>query len=323
MPQKIEISHKTIIFTVLFLALLWFLYFIRDIILVFFVALLIMAILNPSVSRLARLHIPRVLAVILIYLLTIGILGLVISILVPTFVEQTGHLLSLFPSLFQNIKFLPAINDSLMNQIAGQVGSVSASALKFTISAFSNIVSLVSVLVMAFYLLLSRDKFEQNIENFFGKAKEKKIKSFLSLWERNLGSWMRGQLLLMLSIGVLTFIGLSILRVPFAVPLSILAGLLEIVPIIGPLISAIPAAVVGFNISLVLGITVLILYFAVQQIENHLLAPKIMEKSTGVNPVIVLLCLAIGMRISGVIGVLLAIPVYLTLKLLFKFYLLR
>jgi len=323
MPQKIEISHKTIIFTVLFLALLWFLYFIRDIILVFFIALLIMAVLNPLVSRLSKLKVPRGISVLLVYVLVLGLLSFLVASLVPPLVEQTSHLLSVLPNLLDNILVLPMIGQPLINELASQLGSFSSSLIKITLSVFSNVLGVVSVLVIAFYLLLSRDKLDNILDNFFDISICKKVRNFLVLWEKSLGSWLRGQLILMFSVGFLTFLGLFALGVPFSLPLAIFAGVLEIVPIIGPLVSAVPAVIVGLGISPLMGLAVAVLYLVVQQLENHLLVPKVMEKSTGINPVVVLLCLAIGAKIAGVVGALMAIPVYLTFSVLVKLYLRR
>lgn len=316
MAQKIEISHRTIIFAVLFVVFLWFLYLIRDIILVFFVALLIMAALNPLVSKLSQFKIPRVLSVILVYILVIGAFSLLVTSLIPPLVEQTTHLFSLLPSMIGNIGVLPVVGEPLVGELASQLGSLSSYFLKFTISAFSNILGLVSVLVMAFYLLLERNKID--FSDFFGNIMGKKVGIFFSAWEKSLGNWLGGQLLLMSAVGILTFLGLWLLKIPFSLPLAIFAGLLEIVPMIGPLVSAVPAVIVGFGISPLTGLLVAILYFLVQQIENHLLVPKVMEKSTGINPVVVLICLAVGFKLAGVLGGILAIPVFLTLSLLVK-----
>jgi predicted PurR-regulated permease PerM len=321
--QKIEISHRTIIFTVLFLAILWFLYFIRDIILVFFVSLLLMALLNPLSSRLYKFKIPRALSVILIYVLTLGLLTFVAASLVPALIEQTSHLFSALPGFLNNIFIIPMIGESIVNEIASQLASFSGYLLKFTFSAFSAVLGVISVLVMTFYLLLARDKLDNFLDNFFDNKTKEKVGDFFILWEKSLGTWLRGQIILMLSIGIFTFLGLFLLKIPFSLPLAIFAGLLEIVPIIGPLFSAIPAVIVGFGISPLTGVAVAALYFMVQQIENHFLVPKVMEKSTGLNPVITLLCLAIGIKIAGVVGGLMAIPVYLTISLFVKHFINR
>ena len=323
MKSKIEISHRTIIFTVFFLIFLWFLYFIRDIIFLFFISLLLMVIINPVTVKLARFKIGRAISVFLIYILVVSIFAFLIVSFTPIIIDQTGKLLGILPNLVENIGLLPVFGESFVSEIASHLGNLSEALVKYTFSAFSNILSLITVLVLAFYLLLEREKLEEGVDGALGKEWRRKIKLFLDLWERDLGDWLRGQLLLMFSVGILTFVGLLALRIPFSVPLALLAGILEIVPIIGPLLSAIPAVLVGFNITPILGILVAVLYFLVQQLENHLLAPKIMQKSTGISPVIVILSLAIGLRLAGVVGVLLAIPVYLTIKTAFRVFLQR
>ncbi len=321
MSQKIEISHRTIVFTVFLLIFLWFVYFIRDIILLFFVSLLLMVVLNPVVTKLSRFKIPRLVSIVIIYLFLIGLLVLLITSFTPLIVDQSSRLISLFPILIENVGVVPVLGNSVVSEILRHLGNFSETIVKFTFSAFSNILSLFAVLVLTFYLLLDREKIENGADSILGREWKRKLKLFLALWEKELGGWLRGQLLLMISVGVLTLLGLLALKIPFSLPLALLAGILEIVPIIGPILSAIPAIIVGFNISPVLGLFVVVLYFIVQQIENHLLAPKIMHKSTGINPVIVILSLTVGMKLAGFLGALLAIPVYLTSKIAIRVFL--
>lgn len=318
--QKIEISYRTILFTVLLFIFLWFLYFIRDIIFFFFVSLLLMTILNPFVNKLSRLKIPRAVSVFAIYIAVIGVLVFVFSSLLPVIIDQTIRLVRLFPSLIENVGFLPVVGESLTTELSKHFASLSETIVKITFSAFSNVLSLITVLVLAFYLLLEKDKSDRLIASAFGKEWSRRVHLFLDLWEKEIGGWLRGQLLLMFSVAILTFVGLFTLRIPFALPLALLAGILEIVPIIGPIISAIPAVIIGFNVSPFMGLMVTLLYLVVQQLENHLLAPKIMQKSTGISPVVVILSLAIGTRFAGILGALLAIPVFLTLKIFLRVF---
>jgi predicted PurR-regulated permease PerM len=122
-------------------------------------------------------------------------------------------------------------------------------------------------------------------------------------------------------VGVMTFIGLKILQIPYALPLALLAGFLEIVPSIGPILSAIPLVIIGFGISPVTGIAALALAFLVQQVENYVFVPKVMEKSVGLNPIAVLLSLAVGFKLAGVAGVVISVPIFLTIQILIKAYL--
>ena len=127
--------------------------------------------------------------------------------------------------------------------------------------------------------------------------------------QHKLGLWLKGQLILSLIIFGLVFIGLSIIGVEYALLLAFVAGVFEIIPFLGPTLAAIPAAFFGFTQSPVLGLLVIALYVLIQQLENHVIVPKVMSKSVGLNPLIVIVAFLVGAKIGGFIGVLLAVPV--------------
>jgi len=132
--------------------------------------------------------------------------------------------------------------------------------------------------------------------------------------EKRLGAWVLGQVCLMIFIGLLVYGGLFFLRVEYALPLAIFAGLLEIVPTIGPTVSAIPAVLVAFGSSPGLALSVAALYIIVQQIENNLLVPLVMKQSVGLSPVLTILALMIGGRFGGIAGAVLAVPVLISIQ---------
>lgn len=321
MPKKIEISHKTIIFTVLFLIFLAFLYFIKDIILQFFVALLVMTILNPLVARLSKFKIPRAVSIFVVYILTLGIIGVALAGIIPPLADQTTTFVNNLPEYIENLAVPNIIVEPVINQLFSTLGELPAQAAKATILIFSNLINVILVLIFAFYLLLSRSKQDEQLEVFFGKERGKKIAKIMDTLEIKLGGWARGQLILMFLVGFITYIGLRLLEIPYALPLAILAGLLEIVPYVGPIIAAIPAVIIGFSISPLIGIAVTALTFLIQQLENYLIVPKIMEKSVGVSPIIILLALTIGFKIAGAVGALISVPVFITLQVFAKVYL--
>ena len=323
MPRKIEISHRTIIFTVLFLIFIWILYIIRELILQFFLALFITTVLNPTVTRLSRSKIPRSVSVLVVYLVLFGVVGLTIAAVMPAFIEQTTAFINNFPRIVSNIGVSSFVSDQLTQQLLAQLGSLPAGVAKVTMSIFSNVVGLVSVLVFAFYLLSERDKLDEQLAGLIGSKKKDLIENNMALVEKKLGSWARGQLTLMFVVGLSNYIGLTLLGIPFALPLSILAGLLEIVPYIGPIIAAVPGVLIGFGLSPILGLAVAALAFLVQQLENYIFVPKIMQTSTGVHPIITLLSLAIGFKLLCCTGILTAVPVFITLQVLVKSYALR
>ena len=166
--------------------------------------------------------------------------------------------------------------------------------------------------------MLVRDKLDENLELLLGKEKSKSLVNTLNLIETKLGGWARGQLLLMLAIGVVTYIGLLVLGIPYALPLALLAGIFEMIPFIGPIIAAIPAIILGFSASPFLGFATLTFAILIQQLENYVFVPKIMEKSTGVSPIIILIGLAVGYRLAGITGTIISVPVIIIIQTLLQ-----
>ncbi len=321
MLRKIEISHKTIVFTVFFLLSLGFLYIVRDIIMELFVALILMAILEPVVSKLSKIKIPRALSVLLTYILVFGLFGGAFALVIPALAEQTTSFVTALPSYVSNIGISPEWGDQLVSGFLTTASDIPAEIFQLTFSVFNNFLAIVTVLVFTFYFLLSRDRLDSQLAAFFGEAKRKEFTRVINALEARLGGWARGQLILMFVVGLGVYIGLSIMGIPFALPLSILSGLLEIVPFLGPIISAIPGILIGFGISPIVGLGVTALYFLVHQLENYVLVPKIMEKSVGVSPVITLIALAVGARLAGIVGIIVSVPTVIMLQVLAKEYL--
>jgi len=313
MSGKIEISHRTIIFTVFFLIGIWFLYQIRAVILALFVSVILMSAFNPIVDRLEKLKISRWLAIILVYVLILGgLIGLLVAI-VPPLVEQTSVFINGLVTFLKDFKFWGIQTDVLASQIA-QLSTIPANLFKFIISLFSNVIAVFAFFVITFYLLLERQNLNRYLTVLFGDGDEGKAKTFVDKVEKSLGGWVRAEITLMTIVGVMTYVGLMLLGIDFALPLAILAGFLEIVPNLGPVIAAVPAVIVGLGISSWMGMAVAALYFLVQQIENSVIVPNVMRRVAGVNPLMTILSLAIGFKIAGVSGAVLAVPLLLVIR---------
>ncbi len=322
--HKVEVSYKTIVFFVLFVLSLGFVYYLRDIVLQFFVAILLATSFNPPVKILMRrFRLTRSIASILIYLLIFGVFGGMVFALLPIVIEQTTAFVNNFPNLLDKLGVPMFFGEKILPELLSSLGSIPGRVAKAIVSIFSNVVSVFSVVVFSFYLLIARDKLETQLAGFFGEGKTRKILRIVGILENKLGSWARGELVLMVVIGTATYIGLSFLAIPYALPLSILAGLLEIVPILGPFIAAIPPVIIGFGISPVTGIATASLNFLIQQMENYILVPRVMEKSAGVSPVVTLLALSMGFKLMGIIGALLSVPIVICLKILLQEYYIR
>lgn len=323
MVKKIEISSKTIIFIIGVLILLWFLIQIIDVIMALFVAVLLMAILDAPVSKLSRYRIPRSVSVMVVYIVTFGLFASAVGFVASPLIEQTTSFAKNFPGYVQNIGISSTVIEQANSEIAAFIGSLPTYVVKLSVTVFSNIWALFSVLILAFYLLTARDRLDDQVSAFFGDEKRKPVQNFLNDLEERLGGWFRAQIALMLIIGLSVYIGLTILGIPYALPLAIFSGLLEIIPMIGPIISSIPIVLIGFGISPVMGLTLLGFVILVQALENYLLVPKLFERSIGVSPIATILAFAIGSKVAGVTGVLLSVPVLLVFQIIYKRFVLQ
>lgn len=320
MPRRIEISHRTVIFILAVLALLWLILQIRDILLLLFVSVILAAALYSPVEWLCQRKVPRPLAAFLVYIFIFFFFGSVIGLLIPPLIEQTNKLVTSLPALLENTNrfflYQFPIQD-LLKSFGGQLSSWGGNLFRFTIGIFSNLISLLMVFVINFYLLLRWKKLGESLGKAFGPQHEKRILRLFHQVESGLGGWLRGQLFLCFAVGTLSFIGLSLLKVPYALHLALIAGILEIFPIIGPIISSIPAILSALIVSPLLALATAALYIVVQQLENNLIVPKVMQKAVGVDPLVTILALMIGVKLMGVPGAILAVPAVVLLKIIF------
>lgn len=277
MVKKVEVTHKTILFTALLLIGLWFLYYVRDILFQLLISFIIVSSFNPIISKLERKNISRALGVTISYIIFLGIIGFSIYILAPSLVTETGNFVNNVPKYISNIGLPIAFKEQILQQFLLQLGQLPSQIAKTAVSIFSNVINVVTVLILSFYLLMSKTKLEGNIYKMFGSDKAKKIVEITNKIENRIGMWAKAEMLLMLIVGSSTYIGLLLLKVPYALPLAILAGIFEIVPMIGPFIAAIPAVVIGFSTSFFTGVATASLAFLIQQVENYFFVPKIMQ----------------------------------------------
>lgn len=331
-PQTIIISPSTIFRIIFIILLLVFLYLILDVIVIFIFALIIASAIAPLVNLLGKLKIPRVIGALLIYIIVIGGLGFLISLTIPSVAKEIKDLSSNLPNY---IEFLSDKFESIQNASSkyqdiiiqfqkflagtGDLLRKSASDLFSTaVNIFGGIFSLFLILVISFYLSVQKKGVQRVLTSL---APREHRDYLLSLWERSqkkLGRWLQGQLFLGVIIGVLVYVGLSLLNVKFALLLAVLAGILEIFPYIGPVMAAIPAVILGLLQAPILGLWVLILYIVIQQMENHLIVPLVIGKIVKLNPVVVILALLIGWKLGSIPGMILAVPITAVLAEFFR-----
>jgi predicted PurR-regulated permease PerM len=313
MNTKIEISTKTFFLVIAVIAGAWLLLQIRDILYLLFIAFLLMTALQPLVVLLERIKIPRFIAILVIYAVVFGLFGWILATSIPSIIVQTTRLTQELPGVAT--KVLPYWRADFTT-ISQQIAPIGENIIKVTVDIFTNIITTLAVLMFTFYFLLERRHTKQIITNIFGEIIAVNTVDILKTIEVRIGEWVRGQLILMLVVGIFVYIGLLILRVDFALPLALVAALLEIVPNIGPVIAAIPAILIGLATSPLLALSVIALYIIVQQTEGNIIVPFVMKKSVGLSPLITIIALMVGGKLAGIMGAILAVPLLLVCQVL-------
>lgn len=316
-----HISMTSILKVLLVVLAVLFVWFIRDILGLLFVAIIFASALNPWVDAWQRRRIPRGITIIIIYLLVLSVFAGVIYLVAGPVAHEIMALSNNFPQYYNEVvdtwnKLQSLGGDILLNyNLRGNITNnfslpdATLGVFGFVKGIFGSIVAFLLVLVMTFYLSVEERNMRHFIKSMIPERHQAYAMHTMSRIQRKLGHWLRGQVILSLVIFIMTYAGLTILGVKYALILALLAGALEIVPYLGPILGAIPAIFLSFQQSPEKALAVLVLYFIVQQLENNLIVPKVMGKVTGLNPVIILVAMLIGAKVAGIVGALLAIPV--------------
>ncbi|OGK15825.1 hypothetical protein A3H80_03275 [Candidatus Roizmanbacteria bacterium RIFCSPLOWO2_02_FULL_37_19] len=313
MTQKIEISSRTIIFTILFILALRAIWLIRELLFALFLAFIFMSALKPIVNKIEARGVNRSLSAVVVFLLTLLVIIFMLGTILPPILSESILFIKNLPFLL--VETFPFLSEYLSLESAVQfLPNITENFFRVASGVFSNFIFVISVLFFTFYFLLEKNFLESFIKKFLKKEQAQKIISITQKIELRMGAWMRGELILMTIIGVFTYIALNILGIKFALSLAFIAGLLEIIPIIGPIIAAIPAFLVASSDSFFLGGIVIILYIIIQQLENNLIVPFVMNKAVGIHPITILIALSIGGRLGGLLGAVLAVPVALFIE---------
>ncbi len=312
---RIEISHRTIIFTVLFILLLNFLWVIRDLLFSLFIAFIVMSALKPAVTFLSKRKIPRSLAAIVIYLLFLGLFLNGLSYILPPLIKQSGQLFINMPLILEALS--PGLTRILNFEALSQyLPGITGQVFNIVKNIFSNTVFVITTIFFGLYFLIEENIIKIILVKFFEEKKAEKVANVFNRVEKRLSTWFWGEIILMVVVGILSYIGLTLIGLKYALALAVLAGILEVVPNLGPVLAAVPAILIGFSQSAFLGFAALAVSFIVQQLENNLIVPLVMEKVVGLNPIITLMALIIGGKVGGVLGVILAIPATLCIETL-------
>ena len=313
---QVTVSVSTLLKIVLVIVGLWFLWYVRDIVAMVAAALMLSALIDPFADWFSRHSIPRGLAVIIVYILLLAILSAVIVLLAPVVIDQVLQLLSNF-GLAEGLQTtlettrraiidsFASFSQTLTSPIPASLTSLFSTVWGF----FASVAAVLIVLVLAFYMVVEEDAARKYFKHLAPAEYQPFLAQLILKMQKKIGAWLRAQIILGLIVGVLVYIGLSIIGVKYALLLAIIAGLFEIIPYVGPVLSIVPSVIIGFAQTPFTGLLVLALYLLIQQFENNVLVPKIMQKITGLNPIVSIVALLIGIKLGGFVGAILAVPV--------------
>lgn len=317
-----DISVQAILKIVIAAFALSFIFVIRDVLMIFFVALVLASIIDPIATFGGRYRIPRAISVIATYILLIFFVALGLTLIIPPLLTElggfTGSMVDYwtrFVSRIAAVRELSAQYGLLQNwerslvELEGALGRAAGSVFSTVTGIFGGLISLVATFVVTFYLVVEKDALKKLFQALAPERHQQRFSALGNEIQRKIGRWLRGQIILSLIVGSLVYVGLLVLRVDYALVLALFAGITEFVPYLGPLIGAIPAVFIALAISPVKAGVVILLYVLIQQLENAVLVPRVMARAVGLNPMITVIALLIGGRVAGVAGILLAIPV--------------
>lgn len=318
----INISTAALVKIVIVAMLLFALYLIRDLVFMLVIAMVLASAMDPLVEWVYhKTKFPRSLSVIVVYLLFLGLLGWAVYFLIPPISSQFNQLSARLQDIREDFSGQADIISRIFNEY-GLTRGLSALGENFTqftrgffqttLGVVSGIVQVIAVLVLTFYLISSENGMKNFIKSIVPYKHQAYAVYLTDKIQKKIGHWLLGQLILSGFIFLFTFLGLEILGVKYALALALLAGLLEIIPYLGPILSAVPAVFVAFVQSPALAVFVILLYVLIQQTENYILVPKIMGRTVGANPLVILLAVLIGFKIAGIMGILISVPIVAT-----------
>ncbi len=327
------------------IALAYLLFYLKSIIIIFLVALFLSAAFNPAVDFLNKFKIPRPLGILIMFIIVLGVIILIFTSLVPVIASQVSDLAISIKGYIQNIvtgkssdswiikRIQPMLNQVWQNvdqtqiinsltsglkELGSQLTNFAGNAIGAIFTIFNGLFNLILVLILTFFMVVNK----KHSSDFFHSLFPHKYSGYISSKSKEIssriGAWIRGQVLLALAMGILTFIIFSVIGLNYALTLAMVSALGEFLPYLGPFITFFSAALIALNQDPVLVLWLIPSYFVIQFLEGNIMVPLIVGRSVGLNPIIILFALLSGATLGaklggsmalGIIGMVIAVPI--------------
>ena len=310
--MRISITANTITTALFIVVGAYVLWLLRDLVLLVLTAIVIASAIEPWIAFLIRRHIPRFFSAILVYVLLLGSIFSLLYFFFPPIIADAANMFSAMPQYLDTLN-VPSSLSGITNTLLSFQAIFSADSmgvLQLLITFFGSISALMLIVVLSFYFALQ----DTGVDDFLRFVMPVAYEDYsVDLWRRSqkkIGLWMQGQILLSVLVGILVYLGLLIIGIPYALLLSVFTALAEIIPIFGALIAGVVAVAVGYSDGgVALGAIVAGLFIVVNQFEANLIYPLIVKKVVGVPPLLVIIALIAGYTLAGFLGALLSVPV--------------
>lgn len=318
--------------------LLWAAFLARKVLLLIYISGVLAVGFSPIVRLIERQkalpigtkRFPRWLAILILYVFIIGTLTAIVVLIYPPLVRQGRALWSALPDMFyraqdfliskgllsEHLTFKEAVEQAPVPEGKDAVGTVFGAVM----GVVGGLFGLFTILILTFYLLIEAGSLRDSLLRLFPKAARPRIHAASREITTKVSAWLGGQLLLAGTIGLSSAIGLWLMGIPFFYVLALISAIGEMIPVVGPILSAIPAIAVAASVSSQKVLMVILFFIIQQQFENHVLVPKVMERQVGVSAVTVIVALLIGGNLMGIPGALLAVPTAAIIQVLFTIW---
>ncbi len=325
-PTVRSLIRYAIGMTALAVVLIWSAYLVRDVLLLVYVSGLLAIGFSPIVRLIERQKVlpigtrrfPRWLAILVLYTVILGTITGIGFLIVPPVVRQGQALWSARTQMFdraqefliekgvirEHLSFTEAVQRAPVSGGGDAVGTV----LSAVVGVAGGMLGLLTILILTFYLLVEAEGLRNTFLRLFPPGDRGRVAAASRDITMKVSAWLGGQLLLAGIIGATSAIGLWLLGIPYFYVLALLSGVGELIPVIGPILAAMPAIAVAATVSLNKVLLVIAFFVVQQQLENHVLVPKVMARQVGVSAVTVIVALLIGARLLGIVGAILAVP---------------
>ncbi|MGX7393853.1 AI-2E family transporter [Carnobacterium mobile] len=289
--------------------------------------------LNPLINLLEKLKIQRKYGILIILLLFLGLLVFLGVLVVPTLVDQVGQLVKNIPSFMESLESfsksiiqqpwladfdlensvnkmdlsISNIANTVFSGITNSVGSIFGAVANATIVVFT-------APIILFYMFKDGQHFRPAVAKFFPKEYRGQMIELFGQMNNTIASYISGQALVCLLVGMFTFIGYLIISMPYALLLGFIAGVTNIIPYVGPYIGLAPAVIIGLTISPTKALLVVLVVLVVQQIDGNFISPNVIGKTLAIHPLTIIVILLVAGKLAGLLGMILGVPFYAVVK---------